>query len=121
MARSALPTLPSLRISYTDRTADFLYGSNRQFFRMVSLEEGAFQPLPVLGVRNADQRLRPLLQVFPEQIDFSIFGNHPMDMPTRRDDARSFMQKRYDPRDARRSHARQGDDRHAPLGQGRSV
>src|SRR5579863_3745947 len=84
---------------------------------MVTFIKCFLEPFPVSRMRDTDQRLRPLPQVLAEQEDLPVFGDHPMHMTPRSDHTRPFMEKGYDPRNPRRSHGRQGNDRYAMIRQ----
>ena len=45
----------------------------------------------MLRMRNPDQGLGPLFQVFPKQVNLTIFRHHPMDVTPCRDNARAFL------------------------------
>ncbi len=62
----------------------------RRGIRLEAFVEGLFEPFAMCGMCDTDQRLRPLLEVLPEQIYLPIFRHHPVHVSARGDDARAF-------------------------------
>ena len=54
----------------------------------------------MFGVSDIDQRLCPLLEVFPEKVYFPIFRHDPVYVSPCGDDAGTFFEEGNDPGDA---------------------